>query len=100
MGRVEGEDQASGMTHKMIIRPEAHGDAAAEIKAGELWENRLRDELENSRNDVFVFGKNAANSSRVVFMTEAAMDSNKPIIPITQSMQVRMTFQRRCESFA
>ncbi len=55
---------------------------AAEVKAGELWEDRLRAGLESSRNVVFVLQKNAATSSWVGFMTGAAMSSNKPMIPI------------------
>lgn len=55
---------------------------AAEVKAGDLWEERLREGLEKSRNVVFVLDKNAASSSWVGFMTGAAMGANKPMIPI------------------
>jgi len=55
---------------------------AAEIKAGELFEDHLREGLENSRNVIFVLGKNAATSHWVNFMVGAVIGSNKPMIPI------------------
>jgi len=78
------EDQA--WTRDLVKALKEHGLRvwydAAEVKAGELWEERLREGLESSRNVVFVLGKNAATSSWVGFMTGAAMSSNKPMIPI------------------